>query len=678
MMSVLVATALLGSVSLIYPFARDHGIHAFIAEMAMHGKLMYRDILMGVMPMTVVVHELALTVFGRSMTAIRILDLFWTMATAALVFAFVRRAFKQSGLAVIAGVMYSFLYYLFDYWNTAQNDGFLNLPVAAAFVCVAAAQNPVPSDRSGFGVSGRWLAAGSLIGLALLFKQTVGLLVPGLAVFALTGSPRKRAGNWVNFVLFGAGVVTSLVLALLLMLTSHALPGFIEGQLRMAVPYSRLGNAHGGLFGRALEMIVKFFQQPDLATGALLGMLGLVFLLARLLRRESGDESLSFREFRLPALLVLTWFLAALASVYVQGKFFLYHYLPLLPALAILAALALSTFFEWVAIPFVRGRSKMLLFGAAGLGLLICTSYTERFQDMGRLALGENSVQDYWYANIHNTPEFSLAEQMTVADYLRESTPTDARVFVWGVDPLVNFLARRQTVSRFIYNHPLVAVWAWPGYRVELMRALAADMPEVFVTEHNDATPWVMGHDLDSYQSLMEFPELRDFVVTNYELETRIGRFDILRRAGADSTYPSVSYPPGQLAEDLSEAVRFVAAQDSDAYRTVLWPGSLRTVPRSGIAAPKLMSYHALERQLWLEETKLADILPAMSIWVRNDSSPFAALEPFSYQNDGEHYISNDFRFTMLHECRNRRVLVYRVSERSGNEFLKPHWQIER
>jgi len=668
---VLGTAVLLGSVSLIYPFARDHGIFAFIADSALHGKVMYRDILMGVLPMTVVVHELAMIMFGRSMAALRILDLLWTMATAALVFAFVRRAWSRVWLAMTAGMMYSFLYYLFDFWNTAQSDGFLNLPVAAAFVLVAVVRTPKPGvdERRGGIVS---FLAGLLIALSLLFKSTIGLLVPGLAVFVLFGGRHGDSGpawNWRRFAMFAAGVLVALSSAVAVMLVGHSWSGFIEGQMRIALPYSRMSSADDGLLVRAVHVVVRLFTEPGLRIGAGIGALGFVLAV-------SGLAGSSERcHFPLPVALVLMWLGAALASVYVQGKFFFYHYLPLLPPLAILGALALVAFHDWVATRLARGTPRLLLFAAIAAGLLVSTGYPVRFLNLGHVVLGGASRNDYWFSDIHDTPGFSLGEQMTIADYVRKRTAPTDRVFVWGVDPLVNLLAQRPTVSRFIYNHPLAATWAWPGYRTELMHALEADTAAIFITEHDDATPWVTGNGRDSYEALMAFPKLRDFVVANYELETRVGRFDILRRAGPDSSYPQISYQTGPLAEDLNEAVHFVAQLDTASYKSLFWPGSEDAPLALRAVATRLHGYRELARSLWLGERKLPDVLPAVSIWIRNDPRPFASLDPFRFQSLAESYVCENYYFELLHGCRNKRVLIYRVAARTGIEPLKQNGQ---
>ena len=571
---VLGASAVLGSVSLIYPFGRDQGIFACIADMVLHGKTMCRDIVMGVLPMTVFVHELALALFGHSMTAIRVLDLLWTMATAGFVYWFVKQGTDRRWLAVVAGAMYTFQYYFSDFWYAAQPDGFLNLPVAAAFALAVSGlgsegqtAGPGSVARSAANSWGKWLGAGILVGVACFFKYTIGLLVPGLALFALFASRGERRVRRRNLAAFIAGVLACAVLVLSAIALSGALPGFVQGQLRMVLPYSGGGVAQGSMPALALRMLSTFFQQPDYGVGVVLGLVGLV-LMVFLVFRPKDEPS---QRLKSAAWLVLTWLGSAVLSVYVQGKFFFYHYLPVLPPLAILGALTLAVVLRplWSCTPAgcSAGESSRLrpwfswparaIPSGSGTWLRWHLPRTESGTTGEARSMGIND----WF----------LAEQMEVADYLRKHTGRSDRVVVWGVDPLVNFLARRQTVSRFIYNHPLVAVWAWAGYRAELMSALRADTPEVFVAEHDDATPWVMGHELDSYEALKAFPELRDFVAGGYELTMQIGRFDVLRRAGPDSMPSAADLRAAGLEDDLNEALRFVAGLDTADYRALFW-----------------------------------------------------------------------------------------------------------
>jgi hypothetical protein len=66
--------------------------------------------------------------FRRSMFGIRLLDLLWTLAAAAALFVIARRLFScQGGWA--SAFFFLVCYALgFDFWHTAQADGFGSLP----------------------------------------------------------------------------------------------------------------------------------------------------------------------------------------------------------------------------------------------------------------------------------------------------------------------------------------------------------------------------------------------------------------------------------------------------------------------------------------------------------------------------------------------------------------------
>ena len=203
-----ISTVVFGSVSLIYPFGRDQLYYAFLGDALLHGKIFYRDVPMMQMPLTGVIHALAMILFGRNMTAIRILDLFWTMGTSCFIFLFARKAFQRFWIALLAGYLYSFIYYTNDFWQTAQVDGFLNLPICAALYLV---MQGIKGQESGGGDSGirnpssgtpslhplLLLSAGALIGLALFFKYTIIMLLPavGLLILGINGWRSANPGK---------------------------------------------------------------------------------------------------------------------------------------------------------------------------------------------------------------------------------------------------------------------------------------------------------------------------------------------------------------------------------------------------------------------------------------------------------------------------------------------------
>ena len=122
---------ILGAPSLLYPFGRDQGEYAVIARAALDGKVIYRDVFNVKPPMTHLIHQIALILGGHQMLSIRLLDLFWQMLTAILLFVLANRIFNQKLIGVISGCLYAASYYSLGFWDTAQTDGFITLPIAA-------------------------------------------------------------------------------------------------------------------------------------------------------------------------------------------------------------------------------------------------------------------------------------------------------------------------------------------------------------------------------------------------------------------------------------------------------------------------------------------------------------------------------------------------------------------
>jgi hypothetical protein len=338
----------------------------------------------------------------------------------------------------------------------------------------------------------------------LAFAAPIGL--------TLWASPNARLARLFGVALGGAAALGATWLWLHL---RGAMPGFLDSQLGSVPAYVEQTGRGAGLIGRVGGFVDRIARSTELQVAVAAIAAGLVPL-ARARWTPTG-----------PAAAAIALLLAGIASTVAQNKFFLYHYLTMLPGAAVFGAVGVVAAFE-----VVTPRSMRLGVGVSALGLialLAVSNYPKRWATLANLVTGRTTLAKHW-----NTPEYrinqmSVTDNLAAADWIAHETTPDERVFVWGFDPMVNFVAERKTVSRFLYNYPLVVAWGDPRYESELLAALAADPPTLFVVGSDDATPTVTGTKEDSRALLQRFTALSALVHARYDRVERVTRFDIYR-----------------------------------------------------------------------------------------------------------------------------------------------------
>jgi hypothetical protein len=198
-----------------------------------------------------------------------------------------------------------------------------------------------------------------------------------------------------------------------------------------------------------------------------------------------------------------------------QGRYWLYHWSLLLPVLALGCAVmivqGLRQRLNWTYLP--------ALLAIAGLSFSVLnarTFYRERVKLTGSYNISSG--------------DFDYDEIFQLADYVRNTTPPEARWFVWGSASLGYFLADRPVASEFVYNFPLFAGGtANPlrrTWRQRLLDDLAAAPPAVLVVAQGDISA---GQPEDSVAELARFPRLAAWLADHYTHETDIGRYQVYR-----------------------------------------------------------------------------------------------------------------------------------------------------
>lgn len=492
----------LGAPTLIYPFGRDQGQYAWIAASTLNGNLSYSAIFEIKPPFTQIVHQAALLFFGYHMASIRILDLLWQFATAVLIYKIALQIGQQRTTGIIAAVLYLLFYYRLGFWNNAQTDGFLTLPIATGILFFLQAQ-----QENRFRL---YAACGGAISLGILFKYPIGILIVFLSLLALIG---LKKGGIFPVLWMGFGFTAPLVIGAFIMLLRGNLADFLWTQFIYIPRYSTI--VHSDL-SYASGIMLGFLATIITPVPGWISLFGAYGVLSRI-RRSSWVQMA----------VLAAWWVSAVIHFVIQNKFYVYHSLP------IYAPLALMTSGLFIDVRKKLGRLNFIL-GAMGICLAVYLFFTADFPQkyirLYEVASGHLTLQEAYSDRVFNDgKDFSSRADIQVAEYLKANTTQDETVFIWGFEPGIYFLSQRQNATRFIYNIILYGPNASPQLQQVFLQEIQAQKPIYIIIVRNDNMEFVTATPEDSRSAFNSFEHFHNFVMENYQLETTIEDFAIYR-----------------------------------------------------------------------------------------------------------------------------------------------------
>jgi hypothetical protein len=218
--------------------------------------------------------------------------------------------------------------------------------------------------------------------------------------------------------------------------------------------------------------------------------------------------------------------LAGLASVYIQQKLWVYHWVSSLPFMVLIGAFSLESSLTYLqALSDKHQKSVVWLFAFAFFSMVlpILDNHVSYGINTAAYLIGRTSQADY-------LEEFEMLDVVETADYLAARTGEDESIFVWGHYAVVYYLADRPNPTRFIIDPPLSLPHGRQAeWRQEVMVDLTAELPAYVVVATDDTTDFELQ---TSEEQLSNFPALADFMASQYRLETVIGSFELYRRVG--------------------------------------------------------------------------------------------------------------------------------------------------
>jgi hypothetical protein len=497
LLAVIGLVLLLALPTLTYPLGRDQGEFATLGRGLLQGKAPYTDLWNPKPPAVFAVYAGAMALFGQSVPALRLLDLLIAPALLWAVWWIGRRAYGPAA-GVWAALLFGVFYFTETFWTLTQNDGIVLLPMALGMVAAL---------RAADGGQRSWvwaLLSGLFAGAAFWFKYPFLLFALAAAVAYALMTARLRGKDIAGFI---AGLLTAGAVGAGWMLAAGAWDALLESA-RVTSAYTALGFNWPD-FAEAMQIALGF-RWSHWGLAFILAAIGLI---AGFWPRLTPDR----RQRRMTGVL-LVWLLTGFAMMAVQAKGYDYHWLPMLPPLALLSGLG--------SVALTRGFPTWAQVGAAVLVFALALVAVWR----PALPYLTGQQEQTAYFDRFQGGEFNAGESQRVAEYLRARTTPGDSLYIWGFRPEIYPLTGLNPATRFIFQFPLVGEWYPASWRQENVDTLWAALPPYVAVLQADYMPWVTGSNDDSNTLLQSYEELNDWLIYNYELETQIGNFFLWRR----------------------------------------------------------------------------------------------------------------------------------------------------
>lgn len=471
-------TFLLRLPSLFEPFTYgDEGIYLTLGQAIRKGLVLYRDIHDNKPPMIYLMAALT-----GNFSLYRIYYFCWSFITLLVFWQLAKLLLDKNKKGIILSTaLFAVLTSLpFLEGNIANAENFMILPIMAGFYLVIEHLNFL-NKKNGL-IYFWWFLSGILFSLATLFK------IPALFDFAaaflliMFFIERKNYRNLISFLLINlSGFLLPIIISFVYFYLKGSLGQYFTAAFAQNLPYlsswSDKTKSSGGL--------------PVL----LLTRAGIVFLITTLF--FCFRKKISF-----PVKILTIWFIFSLFAALLSSRPYPHYLIQVLPSFCLSFGLLLGKKKQFKAkiIPIIF--SAILIFSFISFNFWYYPSwpyYKNFYQYALRLKTKDN------YLNYFSPQAQTIYE---TANFIKNHTAIQQKIFIWGNQPSIYALANRLPVGRYTVSYHIIDFNAYQ----ETMKNLLTSPPRwIIVTQ-------------DEQKS---FPELEDLIGTNYSLFQQFGQFKI-------------------------------------------------------------------------------------------------------------------------------------------------------
>ena len=518
----LTVAAVFLSLTLWFDFGSDQALYYYLAWVwKKYHLLPYVGAYSADFPGIIIIHRIAMELFGESALGFRIFDFLVQLSTVAMIYFMTKKLSRSGWAGVLAGAIYSIFYYGLSYFG-GERDSFIFW-----ILMLATTAGLAMKDGSFF----RVILTGLLAGSCLMIKPPFGLCWAVFGLWFLAEGIRRRPLRiWLELLVFSF----SCFLPLLIFVFIYWRLGYLKILytetlwFQLAV-YSKI--RHLSFIARLAKSALIIFSllgyYPVILSTAVLGFL------AVMIRDKSSEERKLFW-------IVLGLLITCVACLLLQGINTLYHRVPVLGLIAIFSGCGVAWMGEQLKLqgkPWIGKVAPLILYGTIVSALFFSTdkilirfSMKYAFRDLNRAYEGSQE-----YSVLVN----NMWNQRRASEYLKPLLKPGDQVEVFGAYPFLSCLLDRKLPAN---NFPSVYTLLMPDsegvfqpQQLKWLDEYSEDVikarPRFFITaseclECEGRNCNIPGKTLKENMQ-MAFPKLYDFFNNNYQLIKQVGELEI-------------------------------------------------------------------------------------------------------------------------------------------------------
>jgi Dolichyl-phosphate-mannose-protein mannosyltransferase len=519
------------------PLSVDNLIYQSMAlDLLRHGKIPYLGSWDQNFPGIILVHYMAIVLFGTHDISLRFLDLILQLGFAVLFYIFCR-FWLQERAAAITVVLYIF------YYVSGRGSIYGERDVYGVMAIIAGLYFIYRGTQIGKSLNSHWdgclelIIAGFFVGYSIIIRPTFVLSYVLIAVF-LFSIRKQTMGIWKQCQSVLLFCIAGMAPLLLLLLVYRAIPGGLHALYMATIRFN-------------LDVYTKFNGAPEFLTllGIFIFFLGRGYLIplamvGRIALRNkshsrpprSPNPFLLRRLTRSEQWLYYSLLLSFLAIAIIQRKYLAYHFTPVYVLLCPFSAIGVEWMLTHLRGWFVRTSAVLVL-----VSLYIIFMVGDRREIVGfvqALFEGRNPVEAA-YTMHHFSPSFGAVPQREVLHFLSLPGNDTGSLEICSFEPALRTHLNRTFASPYVM--PTAIAWSMDGgvlttpqftnYQMAWRRAyldsLCINRP-IFIILARNTVCWNL---CDPYRTyLHNLPGFDSLLQASYRYDTAFGCYQIFRR----------------------------------------------------------------------------------------------------------------------------------------------------